>query len=57
MRFAPTAMLLGVLWFMGRRMQSGLGVGGPGGRGGRGIFNMGKAHITKLDKNAKDKVS
>lgn len=56
MRFAPTAMLLGVLWFMGRRMQSGLGVGGPGGRGGRGIFNMGKAHITKLDKNAKDKV-
>lgn len=57
MRFAPTAMLLGVLWFMGRRMQSGLGVGGPSGRGGRGIFNMGKAHITKLDKNAKDKVS
>ncbi|KAJ6303645.1 hypothetical protein OIU77_017509 [Salix suchowensis] len=56
MRFAPTAMLLGVLWFMGRRMQSGLGVGGPSGRGGRGIFNMGKAHITKLDKNAKDKV-
>ncbi|KAJ6778276.1 ATP-DEPENDENT ZINC METALLOPROTEASE FTSH 10 MITOCHONDRIAL-LIKE, partial [Salix koriyanagi] len=55
MRFAPTAMLLGVLWFMGRRMQSGLGVGGPSGRGGRGIFNMGKAHITKLDKNAKDK--
>uniref|UniRef100_A0A6N2MMR2 AAA+ ATPase domain-containing protein n=1 Tax=Salix viminalis TaxID=40686 RepID=A0A6N2MMR2_SALVM len=56
MRFAPTAMLLGVLWFMGRRMQSGLGVGGPSGRGGHGIFNMGKAHITKLDKNAKDKV-
>ncbi|KAK6244905.1 hypothetical protein QUC31_011314 [Theobroma cacao] len=56
MRLAPTALLLGALWFMGRRMQSGLGVGGSGGRGGRGIFNMGKAHITKLDKNAKDKV-
>lgn len=56
MRFGPTVLLLGFLWFMGRRMQSGLGVGGPGGRGGRGIFNMGKAHITKLDKNAKDKV-
>ncbi|EEF31401.1 Mitochondrial respiratory chain complexes assembly protein AFG3, putative [Ricinus communis] len=56
MRFAPTALLLGTLWFMGRRMQSGLGVGGSGGRGGRGIFNMGKAHVTKLDKNAKDKI-
>ncbi|WCJ28317.1 ATP-dependent zinc metalloprotease FTSH 3 mitochondrial [Euphorbia peplus] len=56
MRFAPTALLLGTLWFMGRKMQSGLGVGGSGGRGGRGIFNMGKAHFTKMDKNAKDKV-
>ncbi|XP_065852224.1 ATP-dependent zinc metalloprotease FTSH 8, mitochondrial-like [Euphorbia lathyris] len=56
MRFAPTALLLGTLWFTGRRMQSGLGVGGSGGRGGRGIFNMGKAHFTKMDKNAKDKV-
>ncbi|KAF2288661.1 hypothetical protein GH714_010071 [Hevea brasiliensis] len=56
MRFAPTALLLGTLWFMGRRMQSGLGVGGSGGRGGRGIFNMGRAHFTKMDKNAKDKV-
>lgn len=56
MRFAPTALLFGTLWFMARRMQGGLGVGGPGGRGGRGIFNIGKATITKLDKNAKDKV-
>ncbi|XP_065852413.1 ATP-dependent zinc metalloprotease FTSH 8, mitochondrial-like [Euphorbia lathyris] len=52
MRFAPTALLLGTLWFMGRRIQSRLG----GRRGGRGIFNMGKAHFTKMDKNAKDKV-
>ncbi|WCJ28318.1 ATP-dependent zinc metalloprotease FTSH 3 mitochondrial [Euphorbia peplus] len=56
MRFAPTALLLGTLWFAGRKMQSGLGVGGSGGRGGRGIFSMGKAHFTKTDKNAKDKV-
>ncbi|XVE61910.1 hypothetical protein DITRI_Ditri06bG0076100 [Diplodiscus trichospermus] len=56
MRFGPTLLLLGSLWFMGRKMQSGFGVGGPGGRGGRGIFNMGKAQITKMDKNAKDKV-
>lgn len=54
MRFAPTALLFGVLWFMGRGMQSVLG--GSGGPGGRGIFNIGKATITKMDKNAKDKV-
>ncbi|GMY14503.1 ATP-dependent zinc metalloprotease FTSH 10, mitochondrial-like isoform X1 [Fagus crenata] len=56
MRFAPTAFLLGSLWFMGRRMQSGFGVGGPGGKGSRGIFNIGKAQVTKMDKNAKNKV-
>lgn len=57
MRFAPTALIFGVLWFMGRRMQGGIGVGGSGGRGGRNIFNIGKATIMKVDKNAKDKVS
>ncbi|KAK8705139.1 hypothetical protein V6N13_048747 [Hibiscus sabdariffa] len=56
MRFGPTLLILGSLWFMGRKIQSGFGVGGPGGRGGRGIFNMGKAHISKMDRNAKDKV-
>lgn len=56
MRFAPTLLLLGSLLFMGRRMQSGLGVGGNGGKGARGIFSIGKAPITKVDKNAKDKV-
>ncbi|XP_057497736.1 ATP-dependent zinc metalloprotease FTSH 8, mitochondrial-like isoform X2 [Actinidia eriantha] len=56
MRFAPTALLLGALYFMGRRMQGGLGVGGPGGKGGRGIFNIGKAQVTKMDKNSKNKV-
>ncbi|GFP96176.1 ATP-dependent zinc metalloprotease ftsh 8 mitochondrial [Phtheirospermum japonicum] len=56
MRFAPTLLLLGALFYMGRKMQGGLGVGGTGGKGARGIFNIGKAHITKLDKNAKNKV-
>lgn len=57
MRFAPTLLLLGSLLYMGRRMQGGLGVGGGGGKGARGIFNIGKAHVTKVDKNAKNKVS
>ncbi|CAN4116072.1 unnamed protein product [Withania somnifera] len=56
MRFGPTVLLLAVLYFMGRRVQGGMGVGGPGGKGGRGIFNIGKAHFTKMDKNAKNKV-
>ncbi|XXG80870.1 hypothetical protein AAC387_Pa09g1641 [Persea americana] len=56
LRFAPTALLLGTLWYMGRRMQGGFGIGGSGGKGGRGIFNIGKAQVTKLDKNAKNKV-
>ncbi|RYR70221.1 hypothetical protein Ahy_A03g016729 isoform B [Arachis hypogaea] len=57
MRFAPTLLLLGSLFYMGRRMQGGLGVGGGGGnKGARGIFNIGKAHVTKVDKNAKNKV-
>ncbi|XP_038723628.1 ATP-dependent zinc metalloprotease FTSH 10, mitochondrial-like isoform X2 [Tripterygium wilfordii] len=56
MRFAPTVMLLGALMFMGRKMQGGLGVGGGGVKGGRGIFNIGKANVTKVDKNSKNKV-
>ncbi|KAL3829108.1 hypothetical protein ACJIZ3_017910 [Penstemon smallii] len=56
MRFAPTLLLLGSLVFMGRRMQGGLGVGGTGGNGARGIFNIGKAPINKVDKNAKNKI-
>nr|XP_023879568.1 ATP-dependent zinc metalloprotease FTSH 10, mitochondrial-like [Quercus suber]POF23024.1 atp-dependent zinc metalloprotease ftsh 10, mitochondrial [Quercus suber] len=58
MRFAPTLLILGSLLCMGWRMQGGLGVGGGGGggKGARGIFNIGKAHVTKVDKNAKNKV-
>lgn len=58
LRFAPTLLLLGTLVYGARRMQGGLGsVGGPGGKGGRGIFNIGKAQITRADKNSKNKVS
>ncbi|GAA0171272.1 metalloprotease [Lithospermum erythrorhizon] len=55
-KFAPTLLLVGFLYFMGKKMQGGLGVGGPGGKGGRGIFNIGKAQVTKMDKNSKNKV-
>ncbi|KAL7136438.1 hypothetical protein ABFS83_10G031000 [Erythranthe nasuta] len=54
MKFGPTLLLLAFIVFMAKR--SGLGIGGAGGKGGRGIFNIGKAQITKLDKNSKDKV-
>ncbi|KAE9616596.1 putative ATPase, AAA-type, core, peptidase, FtsH, peptidase M41, FtsH extracellular [Lupinus albus] len=56
-RFIPTLIFLGTVLYMGRKMQGGLGVGGPSGsKSGRGIFNIGKAHVTKVDKNAKNKV-
>ncbi|KAI3916657.1 hypothetical protein MKW98_026399 [Papaver atlanticum] len=57
MRFAPTLLILGSLLYMGRKMQGGLGGLGGGGGGGRGgIFNIGKAHFTKSDKNTKNKI-
>lgn len=56
LRFAPTLLLLGSLMYAGRRMQGGFGVGGSGGKGGRGIFNIGKAQIMRVDKNAKNKI-
>ncbi|CAN8315218.1 unnamed protein product [Cochlearia groenlandica] len=56
MRFAPTLLLLGTLIYGARKMQGGLGVGGTGGKNGRGIFNIGKATITRADKNSKNKI-
>ncbi|KAL1217169.1 ATP-dependent zinc metalloprotease FTSH 3 [Cardamine amara subsp. amara] len=56
MRFAPTLLLLGTLIYGARRMQGGLGVGGTGGKNGKGIFNIGKATITRADKNSKNKI-
>ncbi|CAN6471750.1 unnamed protein product [Victoria cruziana] len=50
------ALILGTLYYLGRRMPGGFGIGGSSGKGGRGIFNIGKAHVTKYDKNSKNKV-
>lgn len=58
MRLAPTVLIIAGFIYLSRRMQSGLGIGGSGnGLGGaRGLFSVGKAHVTKVNKNAKDKV-
>ncbi|KAL6574706.1 ATP-dependent zinc metalloprotease FTSH 8, mitochondrial [Orobanche minor] len=54
-KFGPTLLLLGGVIYLGRR--SGIGMDGASGmKGGRGIFNIGKAQITKMDKNSKNKV-
>jgi AFG3 family protein len=53
-RLAPTLLLIaGYVWFTRRQLG---GLGGGGGPGGRGIFNVGKAHVTVLDKNSKNKI-
>lgn len=54
---APTILLIAGYIYFSRRMQGGFGMGGgSGGMGGRGIFNVGKAQVTKLSKKQKDKV-
>ena len=53
-RLAPTLVLLAGLVLFNRRMGGMPGMGGPGGGGpGGGIFNVGKATVSTLDKNAK----
>ena len=56
MRFAPTALVVGLIFVAKKRMKGGISIGGSGG-GARGIFNFGKPQVTKMDKNSKDKVS
>lgn len=57
LRLAPTILLIAGYIYFSRRMQGGFGIGGgSGGVGGRGIFNVGKAQVTKLSKKQKDKV-
>ncbi|XP_019199138.1 PREDICTED: ATP-dependent zinc metalloprotease FTSH 8, mitochondrial-like [Ipomoea nil] len=56
MIFGPTLLIVGVGLLMCWRMRDGMGVGGTGGKDGRGIFNIRKAPITKVDKNAKNKI-
>jgi AFG3 family protein len=69
LRLAPTLLLIaGYVWFTrasglgglgGGGLGGGGGGGGAGGRGGgggaRGIFNVGKAQVAVIDKNAKNK--
>lgn len=61
----PTLLLVGfTYWFISRQarqMTGGIGGLGGGGKGkgkngGGGIFGIGKASVTTLDKSAKDKV-
>eukprot|EP00887_Chlorella_sp_A99_P001432 scaffold8.g1432.t1 len=54
-RLLPTILLIGgYVWFTRRQLG---GLGGGGGPGGRGIFNVGKAQVTTVDKHAKNKVT
>eukprot|EP00271_Cylindrocystis_brebissonii_P005137 TRINITY_DN17081_c0_g1_i1.p1 TRINITY_DN17081_c0_g1~~TRINITY_DN17081_c0_g1_i1.p1 ORF type:complete len:918 (-),score=218.58 TRINITY_DN17081_c0_g1_i1:2080-4833(-) len=56
LRFSPTLLLVaGYIFFMRRMQGGGFGMGGGAG-GARGIFNVGKAQVTKVDKSAKHKV-
>jgi AFG3 family protein len=52
--FLPTILLIGIYVWFTRRQMGGLG-GGGGGRGG--LFNVGKAQVTVLDKNSKNKMA
>ncbi|PNT73172.1 hypothetical protein BRADI_2g54697v3 [Brachypodium distachyon] len=56
LKLAPTVIILGLLYVVGKGMQSGFSIGGGSGKGGRSIFNIGKVQVTKMDKNSKDKV-
>ncbi|KAK3034274.1 hypothetical protein RJ639_032209, partial [Escallonia herrerae] len=55
MSFGLIILLLAAPFLIRRKLSGGLG-GGSAGTGSRGIFNIGKAPIMKLDKNAKNKV-
>lgn len=46
----PTALVIGTLVYLNRKALGGSGLGGGG--GSRSIFSVGKAHVSKLDKNS-----
>eukprot|EP00894_Picocystis_sp_ML_P003542 jgi/Pico_ML_1/54059/g4486.t1 len=57
LRLAPTILLIaGYVYFTRRQLGGGMGPGVGGGGGSRGIFNVGKAQVTVIDKNAKNRV-
>ncbi|RZR72274.1 hypothetical protein BHM03_00011834 [Ensete ventricosum] len=43
LKFAPTAFLLGLLYFMGKRLQGGFSIGGGAGRGNRDVAGCDEA--------------
>ncbi|KAJ9565488.1 hypothetical protein OSB04_001454, partial [Centaurea solstitialis] len=57
MRFAPTLLLLGSLWYMSRRMQGGLGVGGGGGKGAVEYLTLERPKLIKLIRMRKIRIS
>ncbi|KAE8768749.1 Cell division protease ftsH-like protein, mitochondrial [Hordeum vulgare] len=54
MKFAPTLFIVGLLYVVGKKMS--ISIGGGSGQGGRSIFSIGKAQVTKMDKNSQNKV-
>uniref|UniRef100_A0A0D9V7P1 AAA+ ATPase domain-containing protein n=1 Tax=Leersia perrieri TaxID=77586 RepID=A0A0D9V7P1_9ORYZ len=54
-KFAPIALIIG-LYLAGKRMKNGFTIEGGSGKGGRSIFSIGKAQVTKMDKNSTNKV-
>ena len=56
MRLLPTLLLIGGWLYFTRRSAGMGGMGGGMGGGAGGIFNVGKATVATLDKNAKNKV-
>ena len=56
MRLMPTLLLIGGWLYLTRRSAGMGGMGGGMGGGPGGIFNVGKATVSTLDKNAKNKI-
>ncbi|TVU36787.1 hypothetical protein EJB05_18734 [Eragrostis curvula] len=56
MGFAPTLFLVGLVYLAVKRLRRGINIGSGVGGGARSIFNIGKAQVTKMDKNSKNKV-
>ncbi|KAL9676278.1 hypothetical protein QQ045_004491 [Rhodiola kirilowii] len=56
-KFAPTIFLLATLYFMWRNMLGSISISRGFSKSASEIFSAGKVHVTKADKNIKNKVS
>uniref|UniRef100_A0ACD5WJY4 Uncharacterized protein n=1 Tax=Avena sativa TaxID=4498 RepID=A0ACD5WJY4_AVESA len=54
LKFAPVVLIVGLLYVVGKKTK--ISISGGSGNGGLNIFNIGKAKVTKMDKNSKNKV-